>query len=304
VGKIIEVSGLVKSYGSVKAVRGIDFYVEEGAFFAFLGPNGAGKSTTIDIICTLLTPDQGQVRVNGYVLGADDDKIRSHIGVVFQHSVLDDLLTVHENLYLRASFYGFTGAKLQERVRVAAKAAEVEDFVNRPYGKLSGGQRRRADIARALVHTPKVLFLDEPTAGLDPKTRHHVWQTIRELQQKQGMTVFMTTHYMEEAANADYVAVIKGGEICAKGRPAELREQYSSDYLKISPLAIAPLLSLLTERQLAYQVEGGRVVIKLKRTVDALPLLKLCEEFIGGFEVTSGSLDDAFIAITGGELHE
>ena len=301
-GKIIEVSELVKSYGSVRAVRGVDFYVEEGSFFAFLGPNGAGKSTTIDIICTLLSPDKGQVKVNGYTLGADDDKIRSHIGVVFQHSVLDELLTVRENLFLRGSFYGFSGAKLREQVGAATKSAEVEDFLNRPYGKLSGGQRRRADIARALVHTPKVLFLDEPTAGLDPQTRRNVWQTIRGLQQAHGMTVFMTTHYMEEAANADYVAVIQQGEICAKGRPAELREQYSSDYLKISPRDAAQLEGLLTTQQIAHHVEGGRVFVKLKRTVDALPILKLCEDHISGFEVTSGSLDDAFIAITGGEL--
>lgn len=301
-GKIIEVAGLAKSYGQVHAVRGIDFYVEEGAFFAFLGPNGAGKSTTIDIICTLLTPDSGTVSVNGYTLGRDDDRIRSHIGVVFQHSMLDELLTVRENLALRASFYGFSGANLQEQVQQAARAAEVEGFLTRPYGKLSGGQKRRADIARALVHTPRVLFLDEPTAGLDPQTRKHVWQTIRNLQQEKGMTVFMTTHYMEEAANADYVAVINHGKIHAKGRPAELREQYSSDYLKLSFKQLTPLEAVLSNAQVAYEVVGGRVQIKIERTLDALPLLKLCEAHLTGFEVVSGSLDDAFIAITGGEL--
>lgn len=301
-GKIIEVAGLTKSYGQVRAVRGIDFYVQEGAFFAFLGPNGAGKSTTIDIICTLLAPDSGTVTVNGYTLGKDDDRIRSHIGVVFQHGMLDDLLTVRENLALRASFYGFSGAKLREQVQQAAQAAEVEDFLTRPYGKLSGGQKRRADIARALVHTPRVLFLDEPTAGLDPQTRKHVWQTIRNLQQEQGMTVFMTTHYMEEAANADYVAVINHGKIRAKGRPAELREQYSSDFLKLSFKELAPLEALLSNAQVDYEVVGKRVEIKLRRTLDALPLLTLCEAHLTGFEVVSGSLDDAFIAITGGEL--
>jgi len=301
-GKIIEVNELVKSYGSVRAVRGIDFYVDEGAFFAFLGPNGAGKSTTIDIICTLLAPDSGAVTVNGCTLGRDDDSIRAHIGVVFQHSVLDELLTVRENLELRASFYGFSGAKCKEQAKKAATAAGVEDFFNRPYGKLSGGQRRRADIARALVHTPRVLFLDEPTSGLDPQTRKHVWQTIRKLQQEQGITVFMTTHYMEEAAAADYVAVINHWQICAKGRPAELREQYSSDHLRLSPANLSQLEALLTAHGISYEGCGGRLVVKLKRTLDALPLLELVGSHIVGFEVTSGSLDDAFIAITGGEL--
>ncbi len=301
-GKIIEVNGLTKSYGQVHAVRGIDFYVEEGAFFAFLGPNGAGKSTTIDIICTLLTPDSGSVTVNGFTLGRDDDRIRSHIGVVFQHSMLDDLLTVHENLALRTSFYGFSGAQLQEQVRQAAYAAEAEGFMGRPYGRLSGGQRRRADIARALVNTPRVLFLDEPTTGLDPQTRKSVWQTIRNLQQERGVTVFMTTHYMEEAANADYVAVINHGKICAKGRPAQLREQYSSDYLKLSAKEVDALEVVLRNAQVNYEIVGKRILVKLERTLDALPLLKLCEDYLTGFEVVSGSLDDAFIAITGGEL--
>jgi len=300
--KIIEVSGLAKRYGKVEAVRGIDFYVEEGAFFAFLGPNGAGKSTTIDIICTLLAPDSGSVTVNGYALGRDDDHIRSHIGVVFQHSMLDDLLTVGENLALRASFYGFSGTKLRGQVKQAIRAAEVEEFTTRPYGQLSGGQRRRADIARALVHTPRVLFLDEPTAGLDPQTRKSVWQTVQRLQQEQGMTVFLTTHYMEEAASADYVAVINHGRICAKGRPAELREQHSSDYLKLSFRDLAPLATVLRNLGVIYELVGGRVLVKLERTLDALPILRLCEEHLTGFEVVSGSLDDAFIAITGGEL--
>ncbi len=167
---IIEVNNLIKNYGNVKAVKGIDFYVNEGDLFAFLGPNGAGKTTTIDVICTLLKPDKGTVTVNGYRLGEQDDKIRKSIGVVFQDNILDILLTVKENLYTRGSFYGVTSKELAAAVEKASKAADVESFINRPYGKLSGGQRRRADIARALVHTPRVLFLDEPTTGLDPQT--------------------------------------------------------------------------------------------------------------------------------------
>jgi len=212
---IINVSNLKKNYGNVKAVKGIDFHVNEGQLFAFLGPNGAGKTTTIDIICTLLKPDSGAVTVNGYTLGKQDDKIRKNIGIVFQDNLLDNLLTVKENLYTRGSFYGLSKKELLVAVEKAARAADVESFYNRPYGKISGGQRRRADIVRALVNTPKILFLDEPTTGLDPQTRKSVWDTIRNLQKGTGMTVFLTTHYMEEAAKADYVAVIDNGQISA-----------------------------------------------------------------------------------------
>ena len=302
--KIIEVSNLAKSYKDVKAVRGIDFYVDAGTLFAFLGPNGAGKSTTIDMICTLLLPDTGSVKVDGFMLGHDDAKIRSSIGVVFQDSVLDDLLTVRENLETRGSLYGLNGKDLADSIRKAAKAAEVEEFLDRRYGKLSGGQRRRADIARSLVHTPRILFLDEPTTGLDPQTRKSVWNTIRRLQQEEGVTVFLTTHYMEEAENADYVAVIDGGMITAKGTPAALREEYSSDYLKISPIDMEEMEKLLKQKGISYQVNGVRIDIKLRRTLDALPIIKSAESLIESFEVISGSMDDAFIAITGGSVRE
>lgn len=302
--KIIEVTNLAKSYKDVKAVRGIDFYVDEGTLFAFLGPNGAGKSTTIDMICTLLLPDTGSVRVNGFLLGRDDNKIRNCIGVVFQDSVLDALLTVRENMEMRSSLYGIKGNRLAESIREAAKAAEVEEFLDRRYGKLSGGQRRRADIARSLVHTPRILFLDEPTTGLDPQTRKSVWNTIRHLQREEGVTVFLTTHYMEEAANADYVAVIDGGLITAKGTPAELREEYSSDYLKISPTDMDAIRRRLNEHGIEFEVIGTRLEIKLEKTLDALPVLKICAGLIGSFEVISGSMDDAFIAITGGGMKE
>lgn len=302
--KIIEVAGLAKSYKDVKAVRGIDFYVDAGTLFAFLGPNGAGKSTTIDMICTLLEPDAGSVVVNGNRLGKDDAKIRSSIGVVFQDSVLDSLLTVRENMEMRASLYGLRGAVLADSVKKAARAAGAEEFLNRRYGKLSGGQRRRADIARSLVHTPKILFLDEPTTGLDPQTRKSVWDTIRTLQREEGVTVFLTTHYMEEAANADYVAVIDEGSITAKGTPAELREEYSSDTLRVSPMDTDAVRNTLYQLGLEFTVNGTRIDVKLGRTMDALPILKQVESHISGFEVLSGSMDDAFIAITGGSVRE
>ncbi len=302
--KIIEVEGLKKSYGSVQAVRGVDFYVDAGTLFAYLGPNGAGKSTSIDMICTLLKPDAGRVVVDSHVLGREDDKIRSLIGVVFQDSVLDALLTVRENLAMRGSLYGLGGEKLKNAVDAAAKAAETEDFIDRPYGKLSGGQRRRADIARALVNTPKVLFLDEPTTGLDPQTRQNVWETVRRLQKESGMTVFLTTHYMEEAAGADYVAVIDDGAIVAKGTPAKLREEYSSDHLRLVPKDAQALAAALGQAGLTFEATGGMFSLRVPKTIDALPILKDCEELIKGFEVLSGSMEEAFIGITGKEMRE
>ena len=253
---IITVKGLRKKYGAIEAVKGIDFLVKKGELFAFLGPNGAGKTTTIDIICTLLQADSGSVTVADYVLGRQDNKIRSSIGVVFQDSILDKLLTVKENLYIRGSFYGMNAGELASSVRMAAKAAGTESFINRPYGKLSGGQRRRADIARALVHTPKILFLDEPTTGLDPQTRKSVWETIRNLQAESGMTVFLTTHYMEEAANADYVAIIDNGLISAKGTPAELRKKYTTDILRLFPKDTAKLSQLLNDSRYRIHING------------------------------------------------
>ena len=224
--------------------------------------------------------------------------------MVFQDHLLDALLTVRENLELRGSFYGLRGKKLRDAIAFAARAVGAEDFIHRPYGKLSGGQKRRADIARALVNTPKLLFLDEPTTGLDPQTRKSVWDTVRRLQTEHGMTVFLTTHYMEEAANADYVAVIDQGRLTAKGTPAELRERYSTDTLKMSGLRQDELLRMLDDMPVAYSLRGDQVHVAIKNTLDALPILKRCEDHIHWSEVVGGSMDDAFIAITGKEIRE
>lgn len=303
--KIIEVKDLKKSYGDVQAVKSLSFYVESGKLFAFLGPNGAGKSTTIDMITTFLKPDSGEVTVCGRKLGKDDDKIRSQIGAVFQDGVLDPLLTVKENIMIRGGFYGLKGDKLRENAEKAMAVSGVTEIQNRRYGKLSGGQRRRADIARALVNTPKVLFLDEPTTGLDPQTRKSVWETIRKLQQETKMTVFLTTHYMEEAAEADYVVVIDGGEISAKGTPTELKEKYAGDILKITPKRnISTAKEYLIQDNIDFVEIGADIKINLKNTMEALPILNACRDYIDGFEVLNGTMDDAFIAITGKEIRE
>ena len=302
--KIIEVRALHKSYGAVKAVRGIDFYVERGKLFAFLGPNGAGKSTTINMICTFLKPDSGRVTVDGHTLGEDDAYIRKTIGAVFQEGLLDPLLTVEENLRTRGGFYGLHGAALTDAVRKTAELTGVTPLLKRPYGKLSGGQRRRCDIARGLIHRPKILFLDEPTTGLDPQTRQNIWETIQLIQKEDGMTVFLTTHYMEEAAKADYVIVIDDGLIAARGTPGELKEAYSKDRLALSCSDREAVHRILNEQGLSFRETGDDVALSVRSTMDSLPVIEACRAYIYGFEVARGTLDDAFIAITGKEIRE
>ena len=301
---IIVVSGLKKRYGTVKAVDGLGFSVKQGDLFAFLGPNGAGKSTTIDILCTFLKPDEGTVIINGYKLGIDDDRIRDSIGVVFQQGLLDDLLTVRENLETRGSLYGIGKNELKSMIEQAAANVGITDLLDRRYGRLSGGQKRRADIARGLIHTPRILFLDEPTTGLDPQTRKSVWNTIRSLQKDTGLTVFMTTHYMEEAAEADYVMVIDNGSMSASGTPTEIKEKYSRDMIRMSAKDCRALSAILDGMDLEYRRTGDVFLVPLQGTMDSLPILDRCRETIYGFEVMNGTMDDAFLKITGGGIRE
>jgi len=300
--KIIEVENFSKSYGDVKAVRGISFYVEEGKLFSFLGPNGAGKSTTIDTLCTLMDFDDGKITVDGYDLKKKAQDVRKSIGVVFQDSVLDKLLTVRENLLIRAGLYANDKNKIKNMANEAVKTIELTEFIDRPYGKLSGGQRRRADIAAALLHNPKILFLDEPTTGLDPQTRLAVWETVKKLQKHSGMTVFLTTHYMEEATDSDYIIIIDHGEIAAKGTPQELKTQYSSDSLKVVAIdekAAKQMQQQLDELGMQYTTSGDTINVKLADTMASTLVLEKCKEYITSFQVLQGSMDDAFIGITG-----
>ena len=279
---IIQVENLQKNYGSVKAVNGITFSVEEGSLFSFLGTNGAGKSTTINVLTTLLSKTSGTVTVGGFDVSRGAEKIRDLIGIVFQGSVLDPILTVRENLTVRGSLYGLRGAKLKSAVENAVQITGVSEFAARSYGKLSGGQRRRADIARALIHMPQLLFLDEPTTGLDPKTRRDIWRLIRDLQQSRGMTVFLTTHYMEEATESDDIVVIHKGEIKAQGSPLDLKNRFCSDMLKLT----------LTD--------GSYIEQKLATTVDALPVIEQYNGRIANVEIINGTLDDVFLNLTEG----
>jgi len=279
---MIQVDSLVITYGNIEAVKGISFSVKEGNLFSFLGTNGAGKSTTINVLTTLLAKTSGTALVGGFDINKEPDKVRSLIGVVFQDSVLDAMLTVHENLTIRGSLYGLTGSKLKKAVDNAIKITDISEFSYRHYGKLSGGQRRRSDIARALVNMPKLLFLDEPTTGLDPKTRKDIWKMIRDLQETNGMTVFLTTHYMEEAAESDDIVVINKGEIKAHGTPLDLKTQYCSDMLKLSLL------------------NGEYIEHKLKSTVEALPIIEKYKGSIANVEIINGTLDDVFLNLTEG----
>lgn len=302
--KAIEVRDLVKDYGKLRAVDGISFDVEEGKLFAFLGPNGAGKSTTINIICTIMAMTAGSVKVFDHKVGASDEAIRQDIGVVFQDSVLDKLLTVKENLLMRGSFYGKSAAEVQARMELVASITGIKEYLNRPYGKLSGGQRRRADIARALMNTPKVLFLDEPTTGLDPQTRARIWETIDGLKKREGVTVFLTTHYMEEASSADDVAIIDHGKIVARGTPDELRLKYSSDRLRLMPKDSAKVAGVLRELGEKFEAKQDVIEVRIKDSLSSLPILGRLEGELKGFEVLRGDMDDVFITITGRKIRE
>ncbi len=291
---IIKVENLRKNYGEVRAVKGISFQVARGSMFAFLGTNGAGKSTTINILSTLIKMDGGSVAINDMTLGKQDQQIRKDIGIVFQNGVLDNLLTVKENLLVRGSFYGMDRASLRERLDKAVDITQCREFLNRKYGKLSGGQKRRADIARALIHQPKILFLDEPTTGLDPKTRKSIWEAIEKMQKEYEMTVFLTTHYMEEAAGADLINIINNGEIIAAGTPHQLKEKYTFDVLKIYEPA-PEVMEYIRKSGKEHTLEKNVLTVVIRSAGEAIDILSDYEKSISSFEVIHGNMDDVFL---------
>ncbi|EAD2561911.1 TPA: ABC transporter ATP-binding protein [Listeria monocytogenes] len=296
---MIKLTNVVKKFGKVEAVKGINLEVEKGSLFAFLGENGAGKSTTLSMICTESEPTSGEIFIADEKLTFKNRKsFRQKLGVVFQENVLDDLLTVRENLYNRASLYGKTKAEITERLALVSSIMGIEDILNRRFEKLSGGQKRRAEIARAIMHDPEILLLDEPTTGLDPKTRVSVWKIIDYLREELGMTVFLTTHYLEEAKDADQLAVIHKGKIIAQGTPANIRSRFSVDKIFFYDAKVAELQKIIEKINLPFKVtkETMRVDV-INQDVEILAILNQTAGLYGSFEVIKGNLDDAFISM-------
>ena len=295
---IIEIKNLKKSFGEIRAVRDISFQVRQGELFAFLGVNGAGKSTTISIICGQLAKDGGSVEVCGKSVDSSIDEIKRNIGVVFQGSVLDQRLSVSDNLRSRAALYGIKGAEFKKRQSELAKMLDFEDLLNRTVGKLSGGQRRRIDVARALLHKPKLLILDEPTTGLDPQTRKMLGNVVDGLRKNEGMTVLLTTHYMEEAADADYVVILDSGEIVAEGTPLDLKNKYTGDFITLYKADKNEVKKL----GLPYETVGEAVRIAVPDTAAATKLIVENPELFTDYEVIKGKMDDVFLSVTGKKL--
>lgn len=295
---IMEISHLHKSFGAVKAVQDLNFCVKKGELFAFLGVNGAGKSTTINIMCGELRKDSGSVLIGGADLDKEPDSIRRKLGVVFQSSVLDKDLSVRDNLRSRAALYGIHGKAFEKRLEELTELLDFADLLKRPLGKLSGGQRRRIDIARALLHQPEILILDEPTTGLDPQTRTNLWQVIGRLRREQGMTVFLTTHYMEEAADADYVVIIDRGRIAAEGTPLTLKNTYTGDFITLYGITEEQVKTLGA----SYESIRDTYRVFVKDTAAATELILRYPEIFRDYEITKGKMDDVFLAVTGKKL--
>ncbi len=291
--KVIEIEHLSKSFGKIKAVDDLSFCVKKGEFFAFLGVNGAGKSTTISIICGQNERDCGSVKICGKDVKTSFAEVSRSIGVVFQTSHLDKPLTVRENLESRASLYGITGKEFEKRLEYLAQLLDFTDLLPRTVGKLSGGQLRRIDIARSLIHSPDILILDEPTTGLDPQTRKLLWDVVNGLRKQNGMTVFLTTHYMEEAADADYIVILDSGKIAAEGTPLELKNTYAGDYIT--------LYGDFDGVDFGYSAEKLRDGVKLRipDTESATKLIIAHPELFRDYEITKGKMDDVFLAVTG-----
>ena len=295
---IIEIDHLSKSFGDIRAVQDLSFQVREGELFAFLGVNGAGKSTTINILCGQLAKDGGSVRICGADPDREADRVKRSLGVVFQNSVLDKSLSVRDNLESRAALYGITGKAFSRRLEELSGLLELDDLLKRTVGKLSGGQRRRIDIARALLHQPRILILDEPTTGLDPQTRKLLWDAVSRMRREKSMTVFLTTHYMEEAADADYVVILDSGRIAAQGTPLTLKNTYTGDFITLYGV---------TEEQVwglghPYEAIRDAYRVSVPDTAAATGLIVQNPDVFRDYEITKGRMDDVFLAVTGKKL--
>ena len=296
---LLQVKDLSVSVEDKDILKGLNLEVRKGETHVLMGPNGAGKSTTISIISGQLRRDGGSVTILGMDAERDFEHVSRKLGVVFQNSVLDQALTVRENLRSRAALYGINGKAFKKRLSELSELLDFGDLLNRTVGKLSGGQRRRIDIARALLHEPEILILDEPTTGLDPQTRLLLWSVVMQLRAEHGLTVFLTTHYMEEAADADYVVILDSGSIAAEGTPLELKNRFTGDFIT--------LYGVTPEKAAAlgeYRVESTRdgIRIAVKNTAEATQLILKHPELFTDYEIKKGGMDDVFLAATGKKL--
>lgn len=303
---IIKIENLKKYFKEVKAVDDISFNVKEGKLFAFLGLNGAGKSTTINIMCGSLSKDSGKVFINGLDIDKDIDKIKSFIGIVFQSSVLDKNLSAYDNLKTRALLYSMSNEEFKNKLDELTSLLDLKDILYRPLSKLSGGQRRRIDIARALIHSPKILILDEPTTGLDPQTRIMVWKVINELREKENLTVFLTTHYMEEASEADFVVILDNGRIVASGSVNELKNEYAKDFIKVyfSKENKKEILNNINSLNLKYREFGECFEIEVNDVSEAKKMMISNPLLFNDFEIIKGKMDNVFLNVTGKNIKE
>ena len=296
--EIISIKNLNKTFKEVKAVNNLSFKVKKGEFVAFLGINGAGKSTTISIMCGELTRDSGEVYIDGKNIDEQMESIKVKMGVVYQKNVLDDPLTVKDNLKFRAALYGIHGKEFEEKYEKLASLLDFADLSSRTYGKLSGGQKRRVDIARALIHDPEILILDEPTTGLDPQTRKTVWKVVNDLRKEKGLTVFLTTHYMEEVTDADYIVILNKGEVVAEGSPLELKNKYTGDFISIYNVSKEDIVLL----GLPFNEIPNGYRIEVANTYEATKLIINNPNLFKDYEVIKGKMDDVFLNATGIKL--
>lgn len=299
---IIVVEDFVKRYGKFTAVDHVSFEVERGSIFAFLGPNGAGKSTTINSLCTIIEKTSGTLLIDGKDVSRDQSDVRSSIGVVFQESTLDSKMTVEENLRMHGHFYGLSRAIMNERIRLVLEIVDLVDWRKAMVSSLSGGMKRRVEIARSLLHLPKVLFLDEPTTGLDPQTRASIWEYMIKLQKERDVTIFLTTHYMDEAEISDQVAVIDHGQIIALDRPYALKQRYTKDKAHITSSDEQALEALLTKFQMNFKRKTGFYFVELSDLPDFMEIISEHRLSIQDLEMTKGTLNDVFLEITGRDI--
>lgn len=298
---VVEVKGLQKSYGEIRAVNGIDLAVERGEVFGFLGPNGAGKTTTISILCTLVRKTAGEAYVAGIEVDRDPGEVRRRIGLVFQDPSLDDQLTARENLDLHGRIYGVPSALRKQRIDELLQVVELADRASSQVRTFSGGMKRRLEIARGVLHHPEVLFLDEPTLGLDPQTRKHIWSYLQDMRKREGITLFMTTHYMDEAEFCDRIAIIDHGKIAALGSPSELKAKVGGDVVTVTSADSAATAKEIAERfGMTPLVDNGSVKIEVPDGAAFLPrLVRELAVPVQTVALSRPSLDDVFLKLTG-----